>query len=445
MKTLLSKKRIYGNKELQDFILHLETKYRITDLSGKYSNAVNFSENENVPFHKWFRYREGFSGNLVKELIKESSASKNEVVVDPFSGSGTAPVVAALEGFNGLGVDVNPLSVYIANVKMQQYTQTDLTRCRKLLNNLPILHPVDNSKYSDIKKYFTISNFNALVALRECIDGIENDYVKQIMMVAFLCIIEPCSNRRREGNGLKTVMTQVTSVKEAFIGKATEIVDDLETTSYNLKGEGLCIVDTATNLHKIFKKHISSRNRKTGAIIFSPPYPNSFDYFESYKLELVFGGFVTNIRGINKYRRKAVRSFIGVKQQHDTDKYISYIADEIDSAVPKKEAETGKKDLRTRKVPNMIKSYFCDMRKIIEQCGLCLEIGKKTYIVVDQSAYVGVIVPTDLLLAYLAEQVGFKVNSITECRKSRTSAQQLSRFPYLKNILRESIVEIEKV
>jgi DNA modification methylase len=123
MRELLQNRQIYSNHELQDFILQLETRYNVTDLSGKYSNAVNFSENQNVPFHKWFRYREGFSGNLVKELIRESGALKDDVIVDPFSGSGTTPVVAALEGYSGLGIDVNPLTVYIANVKMRQFTQ----------------------------------------------------------------------------------------------------------------------------------------------------------------------------------------------------------------------------------------------------------------------------------------------------------------------------------
>ncbi len=92
----------------------------------------------------------------------------------------------------------------------------------------------------------------------------------------------------------------------------------------------------------------------------------------------------------------------------------------------------------------MIKGYFADMKEAIRQCGLCLEKGKKVYIVIDQSAYVGVIIPTDLLLAYISESVGFNVASITECRKARTSTQQLKKYPYLKNVLRESIVELIK-
>ena len=46
--------------------------------------------------------------------------------------------------------------------------------------------------------------------------------------------------------------------------------------------------------------------------------------------------------------------------------------------------------------------------------------------------YVGVIVPTDIILAWIAEQVGFKVEQVSICRAAATSAQQFKQFPYLK-------------
>jgi site-specific DNA-methyltransferase (adenine-specific) len=444
MKELLKERQIYDNKDLQQFILQLECRYEIKNLTSKYCNSVNFSENENVPFHQWFRYREGFSGNLIKELISDSGATKKEVIIDPFSGSGTTPVVAVLNGYTGLGIDINPMSVFIANVKMQQYTQSELQLCKITVRDLPEVSISNLNKYDVVRKYFKPRNFEVLCGLKDYIDGVDDIRSRSILMTAFLCIIEDCSNRRRDGNGLKTVSTKVSDVRDVFIKKALEILSDLETTSCNLIGKGECIADSATNLYQIYKQYNGSGNLKVGTIIFSPPYPNSFDYFESYKLELILGDFAASIKGINDFRQHAVRSFIGAKEQQESDKYINIIAEEIQKAIPEKEAKTGKKDLRTRKVPNMIKGYFSDMQEIIRQCGLCLEKGKKIYIVIDQSSYVGIIVPTDLLLAYLAEQVGFKVESIIECRKCRTSAQQLQRFPYLKNVLRESILELVK-
>lgn len=84
------------------------------------------------------------------------------------------------------------------------------------------------------------------------------------------------------------------------------------------------------------------------------------------------------------------------------------------------------------------------MDVVIKQCYEILDEGNIVYTVVDQSPYLGVIVLNDMLIVYFVEKIGFKVNEIIECRKALTSPQQLKRFSYLKNMLRESIVIFEK-
>jgi site-specific DNA-methyltransferase (adenine-specific) len=251
-----------------------------------------------------------------------------------------------------------------------------------------------------------------------------------------------CSDRKRDGNGLKKRPTKVDDVQSYYIDKVNLIATDLLSVKPVENASGACVYNTAYHLHETYKK--SFANKTAGAIIFSPPYANSFDYFESYKLELVFGDYACGIKGINELRKKAVRSFIGGATQDSCNQYVDLIANEIENAIPEKEKETGKRDSRTRKVPNMIRGYFSDMREVIKQCSLTLQSGKRTYIVVDQSAYCGKIVPTDLLLAYFGELEGFEVGRIIECRKARTSTQQLIKYPYLKTTLRESIIELIK-
>src|SRR5699024_10856014 len=254
---------------------------------------------------------------------------------------------------------------------------TEIMEGKQFLEQLSVLSSIESDKYLDIKKYFNANNFNQLCALKGLIDNVKNENVRNILMTAFLSIIEASSNRRKDGNGLKTVETKVENVKEFFIIKASEILEDIEALlTDDTIGEGISIADSAINLHEVYLQYIERAERKIGAIIFSPPYANSFDYFESYKLELVFGDFVQNIRGINTFREKAVRSFVGVKEQKEVEKFIDLIADEILRAIPEKEAETGKKDFRTRKVPNMIKGYFADMKSIIKQCFMSIEQGK---------------------------------------------------------------------
>ncbi len=444
MKELLQNAKIYESEILQKFILSLESKYTIEFAAEKYHNLVNPSANAAVPYHQWFKYREGFAGELVAELISMSQANKGECIVDPFCGSGTTNVVAALSGYNTLGLDVNPMSAFIANAKIDKYSALDIAAAHEYLNALDNFSVCNYKKYyDDIRKYFNDASFEELVRIKSYIDTLPNDKARNLLKVSFDSIIIDCSNRKRDGNGLKKRPAAIVNIAEYFRKKALLILDDIIKVRQPNEISGYCIYNTACDLHSEYNRVFSGR--PAGAIIFSPPYANSFDYFESYKLELIFGGYAEGMKGINELRKKAVRSFIGGAASESCGIYVDLIASEIENAIPLKEQETGKKDTRTRKVPNMIRGYFSDMREVIHQCALTLNTGKRTYIVVDQSAYCGKIVPTDLLLAYFGELEGFQVGKIIECRKARTSTQQLNKYSYLKTALRESIVELIKL
>ena len=112
--------------------------------------------------------------------------------------------------------------------------------------------------------------------------------------------------------------------------------------------------------------------------------------------------------------------------------------------IPHKEKETGVRDGRTRLVPNMLRCYFDDMHSVLREGYHVLREKGTMIIVVDQSAYLGMPVPTDLILARIGEKIGYHVNRIIKCRRAGTSGQQLKRFPYLKTLLRESILVLEK-
>lgn len=440
---ILKKENIYNSKELKSFFISLEEKYDIVNNFEHYNNLVNFSQNKNVVVHDWFKYREGFAGALVDEIIDSANINKDFMVVDPFVGSGTTLVSSVLKGFDCIGVDVNPMSALISKIKSTKYTDKDLEDAKKKLQNLQSSFDgikVDTS--DNIAKYFNEDNFVSLLKIFEFLKSIKNDRVFEILFCAYLCIVEPSSNRKRDGNGLKTVQTKVSNVLEYYAKKVESMLKDIKSAGARYEGVSYTFTGTAKNLYDFYKS--IGTKKKIGLIVFSPPYANSFDYFESYKLELSLGGFLTKEYPIQYFRETAVRSFIGGKEERKPDKYVALLAQEIKDAIPLKEKKTGKKDARTRRVPSMIMGYFKDMGDIIEQCYLCLESGCECHIVIDQSSYLGKIVPSDLLFAYLAEQIGFKVKRIIECRNAKTSGQQVNEFPYLKNGLRESIVVLTK-
>lgn len=441
---LLQKNKTYSSSELYDFILYLEKKYSIINSFDHYNSLVNFSKNMDTPVHEWFKYREGFSGALIDELIDNSNLSSKDMVVDPFVGSGTTLVSAVSKGYDAIGIDVNPMSAVISKVKSSTYSETEI---QNALNYLLIIKnsfdSIEVTDVEDISKYFPFNNYIGLKRIFFLLEKIKDSKEYDILFCAYLSIIEVCSNRRRDGNGLKTVQTKITDVLKLYETKVMQIVSDVKNVSSKFKGNSYVFAGTSLNLSSFCKKIQDENKKEIGSIIFSPPYANSFDYFESYKLELWLGGFLKDAN-INNYRSNAVRSFIGGEHENDSDFYVSLLADEIEKAIPLKEKETGKKDARTRKVPQMIKGYFKDMENVVFECYKSLRDEGRCYIVIDQSSYLGKLVPSDLLVAYSAEKIGFTVEKIIECRNAKTSAQQIKKYPYLKETLRESIIVLKK-
>ncbi|MGL5594351.1 MAG: DNA methyltransferase [Cetobacterium sp.] len=445
---ILNQNNIYKSLDLKNMIIGLEKKYKIADEKNFFDNLVNFSKNMDTPYHKWFKYREGYSHLLVKELLKRSRLKESSIILDPFCGSGTTIVESKLNGYSSIGIEINPMSAFVANVKANSYSSLEIKEIEEKLNDMKINlefyeenREIEGLKrYEAIREYFSNRNLEKLIYIKEKIEKIENRKIHDLFFCAYLSIIEEVSDRKRDGNGLRKSTSKIKDVFECYISCVTEMYCDIKENPLSENLDSRIISGNAMNM----SSYLDEKD-KIDAIIYSPPYANSFDYFESYKMELTLGDFIKEKKELQNYRENAVESFIGKKTKlKESYTFIEEIAQEIESAIPLKEIETGKKDLRTRKVPKMIKGYFNDMAKVLEESHKVLSDEGKCYIVVDQSSYLGKWIPTDLFLAYIAEHKKFKVEEIIVCRSAKTSAQQQKKYPYLKEVLRESIVVLGK-
>lgn len=451
----IEKYGIYKDEKLKKAIYELEKKYKIVNEIDYFNQLVNFSQNNNIPYHGWFKYREGYSFTLISELIRRSQISKNEFVFDPFCGSGTTVVEAALKGYSGCGIDINPMSAFISEIKCRSYSDDELNELFMLkdyfINNYPNKETSVNylEKYGEVKKFFSEENYSNLLRIRELIDtllSLKGKKIFEFFLCAYVSIIEDVSDRKRDGNGLKTQKSKVDNVLDVYLEKIALMLDDISNNRIEVGVNAKLEFGNAMELSKIVRKYEAISNKELGAIMYSPPYANSFDYFESYKMEIILADYASNMKGISSYRKQAVESFIGRNEKREKARdLIDWMAEEIELAIPEKEILTGKRDSRTRKVPKMIRGYFTDMEKVISESSEVLKSGKKCYIVVDQSAYLGRIVPTDLFFAAIAEDYNFRVSEIIICRAAKTSGQQIQKYPYLRNSLRESIVVLEKI
>lgn len=420
---------------------------------SSFCNQVHFQHASKTPVQRWFPYREGYSLRLVNAFIKQLNITGN--TFDPFSGSGTTLLASRMNNLKSFGIDINPISALVAKVENEQYTQEDLNLFEKELDNLKNLHRSTErfqTLFDLANKVFNQEILQSLLQFKNHIKTIENEKVKNLFFVAWLSIIEDVSNIKKEGNGIKYKNRKRTPTGYIYIGKETwenqtfppdrfsfvknKITQQLESIFNDLKFYyGKCEkkpqVFNGNCLE--FDKYFSEEIEFT---FFSPPYCNCFDYFEIHKVDLWLGDFVKNKEDFRRLRNTGFRS----NTNSINYKPIIYKNESLESLVKLFEPEK----LWNNKIPNVVRGYFDDMHILLNK--LYNQTIKNGFvgIVVGNSAYSGVIIPTDILIAEIAKEIGFEVKNIFITRHLTTSSQQKQELENLKYYLRESIVLLEK-
>lgn len=434
----------------EQFYKDLESEYQVIypEQSGAtYTSLLNFSDEGNKFRQRWYRYKEGYSIDLIKMLIKEYNNNSEGIILDPFLGSGTTIMAANELGLRGIGFEVNPFSYFLSKCKLTNYTDSAKKEFRnaveqilidaKILSNMEL---IELPKLSIADKVFNPNIQNYFMSIKKVIEEYSgSEIVKNLLLLGWLSSLEAISQYRKAGNGLKKKALSKNIVDNEFL--VTEILKENYQNIYNdivsntLKFNAEIINDTSLNISSYINRESLS------GVIFSPPYANSFDYTEIYKLELWFGSFVQEYSDLKKLRNISLRSHLnGLSIKKDSTKSTFKTLLELDILI--KELET--KELWNKKIPTMLKTYFSEMFELLEKIYESLENSGFCSIVVGNSAYGGIIFPTDLLIAKYAESIGFKVDKIVVDRYIITSSQQYHITLNTKKYLRESIVCLVK-
>jgi len=404
-----------------------------THKDTSYEYLVNFSQTRNEPIHRWFYYQEGYSPQLVINILNYLQMNnKNIFVLDPFAGSGTTLLVAKQMGMKSLGFEINPFSAFMIKAKTRNYNAKEL---KQILSFKPALKEISDpySKYKlkIIKNLFDKEKLEEIEALKEEINKIKNDKVRNVLFAGLLSIIEDVSNYRKGGNGLKKkrIKKNIAPI-EAFSNKISQIYEDLEKAKNG--PEPIIINDSCLNLSNY------PEIKNIDVSIFSPPYANCFDPFEVYKMELWVGEFVSSYSELKEKRKAALTSNLNanlnkdIKNIHRTS-LLNKIIDYLYHC-----------NLWDKRIIKMLDRYFYDMYIVLNSLYEKTSVGGYCVIVVGNSAYGNLAIPTDILLAQLGKKAGFKVKEIIVARRNETSSQQQSKLGNFVEYLRESIVVLKK-
>jgi len=77
-----------------------------------------------------FPYYAGFSEAFVRDALDALQATADQIVLDPWNGSGTTTAVAKQGGLTSIGIDINPALAVVARARLA--TKKDVSAARQL-------------------------------------------------------------------------------------------------------------------------------------------------------------------------------------------------------------------------------------------------------------------------------------------------------------------------
>lgn len=406
--------------------------------------------NKDEPFYRWYPFVEGFSGNLVKSIIKELDY-KPTLCLDPFAGSGTTPLACQELGIKCLSFEINPFLFDLMKVKLyREYDQHLFENIIDKLEQALVKHE-EEWKYPklDSKTFFEneglqkwIFNrevawgiFDILKEIQNLHDDLDGRY-KQLLAMVLATNLVGISNVFRNGkclsykpnwkhNGLSRQ-----DVHNKFISFCKNVInkDLLEAKSDHriVKNYDLCRKGDARKLLK------ELHGESIDIVITSPPYLNSRDYTDIYRLELWILGYLKSFMDQVKLRKSTIRSHVQIAWPN-----IRTIKNERLSKIVVV-LEKNREKLWNQYIPEMIKGYFADMDQILKALYKKLKHNSKAFLIVGNSSYRNLAIETDVILAEIAQMNKFGVDEIRVARYLKSSGQQNSKK------LRESIIVLTK-
>lgn len=417
------------------------------DLTPK---LVSYQGNYGVPGFRWMKYKEGFSRELVELLIDRV---KPLSVLDPFSGIGTAPLIAAGRGLRATGIEILPVgllageAISLAANGIQQEVFTKAAAC--------LLERITSDKeasaeyaYPHVKiteAAFPAETESALAKAREFIGSIDNAELYTMLNLACMSVLEAVSYTRKDGQYLrwdhrsgKSVSSRlhkqmIERLPDALHRRLDEMAEDIEELKKRY-GKGVPKFIAGSSLRYLRQLPSDSFDM----VITSPPYANRYDYTRTYALELAWLGY--DHQAFKTFRQAMLSATVENKPKRQW--LIDTYGDSglLRSAITTYEQQGAVREvigllkeylneLSNPHIVRMLEGYFLEMAVTVAELGRIVRPGGVVIMVNDNVQYHGEELPVDFILSDFAEQSGFTCEHIWVLpRRKGNSSQQMGRF-----------------
>lgn len=462
----------------EDARLNLEMRYahllEETDLFNR--RVVSFQANKTETLHRWIKYREGFSAQLVETLLAEWGIQPGQTILDPFAGSCTTLLEAKMWGIHAVGIELLPHChlAWQAKAHAFDYDVDELVQIRQQVQQQT--PPSTDATFPHLtitESAFPLETERELMAYSYWFAAQEMSQNARLLCRAILMsLLEEVSYTRKDGQYLRwdgraqkikhrneqrhqqgkepiegIHKGDLPSVKQAFLRHLNRVIQDIielqkqpppASQQTVLEGSALNILPTL-------------EPDQFDGVITSPPYANRYDYTRTYALELAYlnvGDAIFHLRQQmlsctveNKPKSNQLQEFylsLGRESEYANILNIvqtNSVLNEINQALLVRNRQG---DVNNQGVLGMIDQYFTELTFVYAELFRVCRSGAHVAIVNDNVRYAGEVIPVDLLSTALAESLGFEpVKVYVLPQQKGNSSQQMGKFG--RRPLRKSI------
>ena len=466
MLLLEQNQNIQITEEIETLSAKLENKFADIMVRDNYLSRqiVSFQGNKQRPIYRWYKYKEGFSAELIPYLFDKYHI-KNGSVLDPFAGVGTALFASRDEGYHSYGIELLPIGQEIIGTRklVENGIRKDtLTRLEEWSDKKYWKNAKEEKSFVELRITHGAYPKETEKAIRQYLYVIDSEspQVKQVLLFALLCVLESVSYTRKDGQYLRWDYRsgrtcgekpfdkgEIQSFDKSITTKLKEILSDLsswkiqtdlfKTQKHNKANIFLYESSCLDQLPKL-------QNDFFTIIITSPPYCNRYDYTRTYALELAMLGI--DEENLRILRQKMLSSTVENKEKdlltinpawemslsvvkdqkllHEILTYLQYLKEQD--------------QLNNDGILRMVKGYFYEMSCVIYECSRILQRGGYFFMVNDNVKYAGVSIPVDLILSDLASCFGFEIKNILVLPQGKgNSSQQMGQHG--REVLRKCV------
>lgn len=405
-----------------------------------YAEAAPTSSNQgaaNIPFQRWFHFKEAFSPKFVADTLG-ALPYKIDRCLDPFGGSGTTAVTCRMLGISSTVIEVNPFLADLIEAKLTPVPAANFCATYdSLLSNLNIESgdslPIEGMPPTMVEPglkgrfVFAADVYATIRAIVRASAALSPDEGR-LLKVLLGAVLVPNSNVTINGKGRRYRRGW-----EARRRSATDLIASLDDAVDMATADLTLYSGLRRGRHVIQRgdaRNALARVKKADVAIFSPPYPNSFDYTDVYNLELWMLGYLKSGPDNRMLRHQTLRSHVQTKWRATQPVAASEALETTLDALRRARA-----DLWNPHIPEMIGFYFDDLAMVFAQLRRILAPGHHAVVAIGDSQYAGIHVDVARILIECVCPMGFRLTESGAIRSMRNSSQHGGGFELSEHCL----------